>query len=490
MTGVRGHFDGLIGNSLEGWAIRGSGERPATVLTLIDDTPCGIAKCNAFRADLSVAGIRNGYASFKAVVPKKYRDGQAHQVTIINLTSGEPLIGCPLEITFASDTQSTQSLVRQTSFIHGSQRHFYEKLKRARRVAVLASFSNQQYLLTYQRSLVAALADAGYVVIQVHNEGDRALEECVDSVYGLSCLVCRGNSGHDFGSWAVGIGLVADKWDDVDELILINDSNFGKLGFVLPILDQTKGQFICLTDSYEQCYHAQSYMILFRREALQEGSVLAFFDCYPFPSVKSEVIRQGELGLTRQILASGIDLTPLSPYEQVAGKWLDALPTTVERMRSAFLDLAANRGRRFDERLEVIEAVADSILSGKPLNPSHFFWRTLIADFQHPFVKRELIMKNPANVPDLFLVHTRQEAEHLLVSEELLQYARLEGGSPIVAVGRGHEESQRRKSTAGQDRAATTAAYMTTRSSAATRNISLFSQAGAAVSGVPTQDTL
>ncbi len=35
---------------------------------------------------------------------------------------------------------------------------------------------------------------------------------------------------------------------------------------------------------------------------------------------------------------------------------------------------------------------------GTPLNPTHFFWDTLITDFNCPFIKRELIRENPVGI--------------------------------------------------------------------------------------------
>ena len=326
------------------------------------------------------------------------------------------------------------------SYWQGSKDTLFEAIRSKRRVAIIASFTNQRFLLSYHRSLINRLAAAGYAVIQVHSEARTSLREQADSIENLSCLIRRGNSGYDFASWAAGIELLADAWRSVDELLLVNDSNFGKVDLVFPALDRSDGQFICLTDSYETSYHAQSYFMLFRKGALHEGAVLDFFETYAFPSVKEEVIRHGELGLTRGMLACGIELTPLCPYQRVASRWLDELPATIERVREIYHDLGLWRPRALENRLETFAHVAEAIINNKPLNPSHFFWRTLISGFNHPFVKRELIMKNPAHVPDLLLAFMTDEAAGVLDKSEILQYARLEGGSPIMELERRTED--------------------------------------------------
>ena len=327
-----------------------------------------------------------------------------------------------------------------TSYAQGSRDSLIEAVRSRNRVAIVASFTKQRFLLSYHRALIDRLAGAGYVVILVHSEARASLREQVDSIENLTCLHRRGNSGYDFASWAAGIELVAEEWRSVDELLLINDSNFGKVDLIFPILDRCDGQFICLTDSYETSYHAQSYFMLFRKDALHEGAVLDFFETYAFPSVKEEVVRHGELGLTRGMLACGFELTPMCPYQRVAGQWLDELPATIERVRGIYQDLGLWRQRALENRLESFAHVAEAIMNNKPMNPTHFFWRTLIRGFNHPFVKRELIMKNPANVPDLLLAFMSNEAAGVLDRGEILQYARLEGGNPIMELERRPED--------------------------------------------------
>jgi hypothetical protein len=44
------------------------------------------------------------------------------------------------------------------------------------------------------------------------------------------------------------------------------------------------------------------------------------------------------------------------------------------------------------------ENLQGNLIKGNPLNPGHYFWETLITDFKCPFLKRELILVNPAEV--------------------------------------------------------------------------------------------
>jgi hypothetical protein len=42
-----------------------------------------------------------------------------------------------------------------------------------------------------------------------------------------------------------------------------------------------------------------------------------------------------------------------------------------------------------------------AVEAGRPLNPSHYFWDPLISRMGCPFLKRELLLKNPVRIPGL-----------------------------------------------------------------------------------------
>jgi hypothetical protein len=59
-----------------------------------------------------------------------------------------------------------------------------------------------------------------------------------------------------------------------------------------------------------------------------------------------------------------------------------------------------------------LEALARQISQGIPLNPTHSFWDVMIVEFGCPFIKRDLLKRNPARIPgvsewsSLLSVHT------------------------------------------------------------------------------------
>jgi hypothetical protein len=68
--------------------------------------------------------------------------------------------------------------------------------------------------------------------------------------------------------------------------------------------------------------------------------------------------------------------------------------------------VAANLGTTgipgFAERAAAhLSAIAAYLRMGQPVNTTHFFWDTLIREFRFPFVKKELLLRNPMSVPNL-----------------------------------------------------------------------------------------
>jgi hypothetical protein len=89
--------------------------------------------------------------------------------------------------------------------------------------------------------------------------------------------------------------------------------------------------------------------------------------------------------LTQALTQHKLRAMALCPYWDVARVQLSKLaaraPKDLAPIHQAFLD-----------------DLQSNLVRGTPLNPAHYFWDTLIADFKCPFIKRELIQANPAEV--------------------------------------------------------------------------------------------
>jgi lipopolysaccharide biosynthesis protein len=234
--------------------------------------------------------------------------------------------------------------------------------KRRTKLAILAHFDVHDrvdaYVLGYVRELVACGFDVALVSTCAHLE-PRDLEE----VRKWCCVVAtRTNRGIDFGSWKVGLKAVTD-WQTYERLLLANDSVFGPLFPLGPHLAKAESLdagLVGMTDSHEFTPHLQSYFLLFNLERRGVASfVEEYFNRVRLLSGKQNAIWAYEVRLAPAAAAAGLSWRALFPVaEQPAYK------------------------------------------PGAPFNSTHNAWSTLISSHQFPFLKRELLTRNPKGIPD------------------------------------------------------------------------------------------
>ncbi|PWB83040.1 MAG: hypothetical protein C3F11_08665 [Methylocystaceae bacterium] len=155
-------------------------------------------------------------------------------------------------------------------------------------------------------------------------------------------------------------------------------------------------------------------MLWFASDICHSGFLPQFASDYSFSSDKECVIAEGEIGLSKALMAEGFRIKALFDYETVSSAWIRGYETTTQLVRDLPglpFDNAASYKKALLERLDF---VVSHVLAGNPMNPSHFFWDTLVEEFGFPFIKRELITVNPCDVPTYFKL-----AAHLLTQSEI-----------------------------------------------------------------------
>ena len=114
----------------------------------------------------------------------------------------------------------------------------------------------------------------------------------------------------------------------------------------------------------------------------------------PAPS-KIFIIRRYEVGLTQALLEAGLKVSALWPYEtltrqvtraQIKGYLESETDETISPQQLA----------RWRHALRLREAIARR----RALNPTSDLWRYLLLS-GYPFIKRELLYKNPSRVEDI-----------------------------------------------------------------------------------------
>jgi hypothetical protein len=114
--------------------------------------------------------------------------------------------------------------------------------------------------------------------------------------------------------------------------------------------------------------------------------------------LKSSIVREGEIGFSKYLLVNGYRLRAVFSYEKITKSF-------VAHCQENSTLSALSREVNYHDQLTYHEenwlhSIYDQVLLGRPLNITHTFWAQLL-DEGFPFVKKDLILSNPTEVPNL-----------------------------------------------------------------------------------------
>jgi len=188
----------------------------------------------------------------------------------------------------------------------------------------------------------------------------------------------RRNVGRDFGAWRDAAAVALRDQPSPAELLLVNDSVLGPFLPLDPLVAAWRAGgagLFGLTESWGGGPHLQSYALLARGAGAVAG-LLAHLARQRDSRSKWRTVQAGEIGLTRRMLAEGHRGAALFGYAPICA-------TLTAAQRAAL-------GPR--------HASPESLLR-YPLNPTHHLWRVLVEQHGFPYLKTELIRRNPGRLP-------------------------------------------------------------------------------------------
>lgn len=173
----------------------------------------------------------------------------------------------------------------------------------------------------------------------------------------------RENKGNDFGawSWAFKKYLAGSEYDF---LLLANDSVYGPLTdlrYILHQMEEGGYDWWGLTASTQGGFHLQSYFLCFKQSVVESAEFKTVFSVNFNEKSKEKIIEDGELALSKNLLK-----------------------------RDFKYGVFANP-----------EGAGSSSETTFAINPTHHLWIELIEEYKFPFIKRELLLKNPDNMPSV-----------------------------------------------------------------------------------------
>jgi len=260
------------------------------------------------------------------------------------------------------------------------------------------------HVLHYLRGLRESGCDVLFV------STSSALRETDIQAVGEFCFQVwlRKNQGYDFGSFQAGLAPFADD-PQYAQILLANDSVYGPMYPLEEAFAQMDGRGLdvwSMTDSLQVEYHLQSYFLVFNRAAIDHPLMRRFwFDQLFVETRKDRIVKEFEIGLSRVCKKASLRIGAWAEYRKVARRALQDFANRVEclnhsRLSGGHLELdVRNMADVLAE--DSMKSFARNLLT-KPCNPTHELWNYLITEFRHPFLKVELMKKNPVAVRNLW----------------------------------------------------------------------------------------
>ncbi|MEX6509180.1 rhamnan synthesis F family protein [Jiella sp. M17.18] len=280
------------------------------------------------------------------------------------------------------------SFLRKGPYVH-RVRPGAQSLDNARNVCIVVHFDRQGRVHDFLMHYLYQLYGYGFELIFVSNAKEIDPED-VERLHEICALIVeRHNVGYDFGAWKDGIALIPDL-GSVNRLLLVNDSVYGPIHNIATSLDRMNPEDADvwgMTDSWDFSFHLQSYFLLFHAAAIRSKAFSRFWAKVRYVQSKTWVVRRYEVGLTHAMSRARLRCRAAFPYRDCARALVRAV---IEEGAEAQLDSV---------RQTFVRQMYKAIDAGVPLNGTHFFWDYLIAKMQFPFIKRELLQKNPARIP-------------------------------------------------------------------------------------------
>jgi lipopolysaccharide biosynthesis protein len=250
-------------------------------------------------------------------------------------------------------------------------------------VALYAHYTASGRISEMVRYQVQALREAGFAVTFISASPTIPEDDWQDMRRLCALLIQRRNFGLDFGAWRDTVPEIRRRWPALRELMLANDSVIGPVYPMGPVVDALRSGgegLFGLTESLQGGPHLQSYMLLARGQAAVTD-ILFFLETVFVSHSKWLLVQLTELRLARWMRRRGHRVAALYGYERTVRV---ALAEPRERARMVALTLAAGRK-----------------LHDWPLNPTQHLWHILVTRFNAPFIKTELIRRNPARLPGI-----------------------------------------------------------------------------------------
>ena len=190
------------------------------------------------------------------------------------------------------------------------------------------------YVVYYIKEL-SAVSDVYYMADNEISEDEKLkIAQYTKGAYGFH------HKKYDFGSWQELINIIS--WEEIykyDEIILANDSCFGPLYKIKPLLDyasQDDCNFWGITTGTREYIHLQSYFIVLKNEVFTSKAFKEFFESVKEYEDKHDIIIFNEIKFTKLLQESGFKAKKLiNTQAGLYGEWRTCVKLGIPLLKTA-----------------------------------------------------------------------------------------------------------------------------------------------------------
>jgi hypothetical protein len=201
-----------------------------------------------------------------------------------------------------------------------------------------------------------------------------------------------------FGLWQAAINTISSQLSETRSLLLLSTRLRGRIAqpaakllfqcLLARVTEFADVDLWGLTESWVGQYHLPACFLSIGPRAFTHPEWTSFWARVPASSSRVNVASKIEIELTQSLLAQGLRLSAVYPYEAL-----------LERAGAAFAALRQTPPSSESERARVahLRRVRTLQANRTPMEPLNFFWEELL-DLGSPFVARELLSRNPHGI--------------------------------------------------------------------------------------------
>lgn len=253
-------------------------------------------------------------------------------------------------------------------------RIIFENKVNALNLCFFAHYDSQGIVKPYVFEMIEQIKANDFDIVFVStskNLEKKSIAELSDKV---QLLIIREEMSFDFGSWAIAFDYLKDSLHKTDNILLLNDSIYGPFFDLAPIFKRMKQNLVwSMTDNYEMTYHLQSYFLFISKNVFEDNRFQSFWRGFKFYKNKDNIILHYEIGIS-ELFSQICPIQAAFPYC---------------KMKEEFLNYPD--GSEYEGNIK-------NIMKIKNVNITHYLWDFIIEKQGFPFVKRELIKKNPISI--------------------------------------------------------------------------------------------